>query len=454
MKQRIVVFVLIIFIGIYGSYAQNSILAKGKDLPSGYIKDTSAYSLIFKNNSWIINMNSNEKDTTDRYRLKKHFTREVNFSSQNYITPMYYNFFVFDSLAAISVSHFKSRVDFFNADFNLGADFLQSTFDSAVSFSNVHFKGLTNFSDVTFRGNATFLCSHFHGKVLFISSKFYSYVNFESTHFKYKVDFSGSYFGVKPSFENIILPDTMVFQNVKSEDVIDLTSGKLDSARSKDSNIKCKILLEGTDIGKIKINYDLFNLYFTNGASFEQKLSVYEKLLKKFKDEGLLESYKNLDIEYREFKYKHDGDKFLNWFHKYWWNYGYNKELVLWWSLIVFLIFTFINIFLWEILQKYVYEIKFPFYDNEDFEKQKTVLAKVKALFRKKNQNLYFVVWLILMFTRYIVNPLIYTAVVFFGIKLSLEGFKKFSVGTIWIFLIYVVGIFCLAYIVNILIVK
>ncbi len=437
-------------------YAQDS-AAKTSDLPPGYIKDTSTYSFRFnqKTNSWDININSDVNDNGDRYALKKHFTKAVDFSSQNYIMPMYYNFFKFDSAVAFGVTHFGSLVDFFCADFYSMVDFYQASFDSSVSFWNVHFKSMANFSDVSFIGNVSFVSSHFHSKVLFMNTRFSSYVNFNLAHFKHTVDFTGSYFGNGSNFKEVILPDTLIFKDVKAKEIIDLTFAKLDTARRvKDGNCKCKILLEGADIDKIKINYDLFTLYFTKDGNYEQQLSIYEKLLKKFKDEGFLESYKALDIEYRDFKFRHEGDNFLNWFQKHWWNYGYEKELVLWRSLLIFGIFTFLNLFFFGPLQRSVYKMNFPFYTTEDFEKQRIFVHWTNEFFRKKSRIIYFVAWAIAMIARYIINPLIYTAILFFGIKLTLENFKKFSIGTIWVFTIYTFGIFCLAYIINIIIVK
>ena len=251
----------------------------------------------------------------------------------------------------------------------------------------------------------------------------------------------------------------MDFRNVKDINrEIDFTESVLYSAK-KAQGKKCRIALYGSDIKKIKINYELFELYFpAPDTSYEKKISVYEKLLQKFKDDGFIESYKNLDIEYREFKYLQNKDYFLNWFHKNWWNYGYNKEYVVYWSLFLFGIFSLFNLLLFSKLQSSVYVINFDFFTKTDFDDMKTGFAHFSSLGFKKFIHLRFY-WFILVYIfslvkRFLLNPIIYTAILFFGIKVTFDNFKKLNIGTLWVLLIFTSGLFCLAYIFNIIIVK
>jgi hypothetical protein len=214
----------------------------------------------------------------------------------------------------------------------------------------------------------------------------------------------------------------------------------------------------GSDFRKIKINYELFHLYFPTGTRNEDIISTYEKLRQRFKDDGFLESYKALDIEYQDYKNresKKPQDLLLNWFQKTWWNYGYNKELVIFWALKFLCFFTLINIFLFEFLQSKVYSINFKFYEKEEL---KFLKEKLK-LDRQQRKNIFFssmtfikMGWNYFLFK--IINPLVYTMILFFVLKISIENFKKFSGWILYIWLIYIAGVFCLAYIFNIIIVK
>ena len=333
-------------------------------------------------------------------------------------------------------------------------------FDFPASFSYLKFNSLAyaDFSYSTFRSNADFSHSIFDAKANFLSVHFNSTVDFSKTKFSSEADFSAATFSTNANFQYAQLPDILWFENVKEiQNEIDLTYARLDTIKKiKDNNYKCKIDLFNSDISKIRINYVLFQLWFPADKTFEQRMSTYEKLLKKFKDEGFLESYKLLDIEYQDFINKQNKNITLNWFLKHWWNYGYNKEYVLIWSFCIFILFYLLNIFLFNHLQKNVFEVDFAFYprtvsgeierktDSRDFSKPKQVFLAVNFRVLKAFNA----------FTVSLINPLIYTGVIFFGVTISLEKFKKFSGWAIYIWLIYLVGLFCLAYIFNIIIVK
>jgi hypothetical protein len=333
-------------------------------------------------------------------------------------------------------------------EFRNPTNFSYSVYNSPVN---------ADFSSSTFRCKADFSFSTFKAKANFLGAHFDSSADFSKVKFSSEADFSAAAFNSVVSFKYASLPDTLWFENVKEiQDEIDLTVARIDTLKTKDKNYKCKIDLFNSDISKIRINYVLFQLCFPPDKTFEQKMSTYEKLLKKFKDEGFLESYKLLDVEYQDFIYKQNKNVILNCFLKNWWNYGYNKEYVLTWSLFIFVLFYLLNIFLFNHLQKNVFEIDFAFYNKSNsgesvqnisssgFSKahQRTLTVKRKALITLNNLAIR------------VINPLIYTGVIFFGLTISLEKFKKFSGWAIYIWLIYLIGLFCLAYIINIIIVK
>ena len=66
-------------------------------------------------------------------------------------------------------------------------------------------------------------------------------------------------------------------------------------------------------------------------------MSIYERELKVFADQGQQLSYKTLDVEYQDFKHGHN-------FIPHVWNcYGYHKEWVFYWAGIFLVFFTFIT---------------------------------------------------------------------------------------------------------------
>ena len=170
----------------------------------------------------------------------------------------------------------------------------------------------------------------------------------------------------------------------------------------------------------------------------------------------MLESYRLLDIDCQSYKYKSDGYYSLDWFLRNWWNYGYNKELVIKWTLYFFLFFSFINVFTYRYLQNNVYEIKFVFYDQSQLQKVYQKLEFTRFLRQRKFIQIiwYSLVICFYIIAYYIINPMIYTALLFFGVKISTDNFKKFNPLGLYVWLIYLVGLFCVAYIFNIIIVK
>ena len=373
--------------------------------------------------------------------------KNTNFEGVKFDSAINFKRVEFDSAAVFSKAMFYSQVNFSTAIFYSNAYFSGTEFHSPVDFSNAFFKSDVDFTGTKFKSLATFKGTTFHSytkfsyaqfnsNVSFFDATFDTNVDFFLTKFHSQVDFFAAQFNSSVGFDLATLPDYLCFEYVrKIKNEIDLTYAHLDEhKRTNNKNYRCKINLLNSDISKIKINYEIFKLWFPNYSTYEEKISTYEKLLKKFKDDSFLESYKKLDIEYQDYKNTYNGKIVLNWFLKYWWNYGYDKELVLVWSLCLFLVFSFLNSFLFEYLQRNVFEVNFKFYTKID--------SKHSLLKTLKNSALYSI------------NPLIYTAVIFFGIKISLEHFKKFSGWVLYIWLIYIVGLFCLAYIFNIIIVK
>jgi len=300
-------------------------------------------------------------------------------------------------------------------------------------------KGTVDFWRTKFKGRADFEWATFDSCVSFQGAEFGSTANFVVTKFKGRADFQWTRFREDVIFSDAILPDTLDFRDIKDiRKDIDFTLSL--PPRSKG---KCHIALAGADISKIKLNMALFKLSFpidtiwgetsagkdsiirVDSTSYDGQLSVYESVLKNLKDDGFMESYEILDIDYRRFKYQHGG--FFDWyildtFQEWWWNYGYSKELVFLWAIGFWVLFSLLNlIFFYPKLSENVYEIKFL---------QKGI--------------------------RYWLQVVTYTAIVFFGLKMDVANFKECVVRKhpllfVYLMVVYVVGLVCLGFIVNII---
>jgi len=174
----------------------------------------------------------------------------------------------------------------------------------------------------------------------------------------------------------------------------------------------------------------------TTVVTLQQRISVYEHML------GSLERFgfaHGPDFEQVSVGYKKLINRQKGWFHWYvldtfydlWWNYGYSQwRVVLVWTPLFWLLFSVISAFLYQRLNQQVYRIKF--------------LDKVDRKSR--------LVW------RFYV-ALVYTAILFFGLKMDTNKFQDGALShspflLAYLLLVYAVGLVCLGYIVNIVITK
>ena len=325
--------------------------------------------------------------------------------------------------------------------------------DSSYKYlARIIFHHPINFSETDFLEMADFSWVIFDSSVNFSGARFFSTASFRWTWFHGWAVFRDTRFEMDVQFTYTILPDTLDFMGVKD------FSGQIDFTLSEPplSAGKCHIALAGADISKIKLDMHLFTLWFPKDTtsetffsgedtiamfmrirspSYDIQLSGYESVLKKLKDDGLMESYQILDIDYHRFKYEHGGffdwhilDTVLRW----WWNYGYSKERVFVWAIGLWVLFSLVNLRIYPKLSESVYAIPF-------LEKLETsVLAGVK-------KRLF-----------YFFQVVTYTAIVFFGLKMDVAKFKKGVVREhpglfAYLMVVYVAGLVCLGFIVNII---
>ena len=329
---------------------------------------------------------------------------------------------------------FNSKANFFKCEFNK-VGFEKTKFNSNVQLNSSIFSSETSFQFVDFAAEANFSYSKFKSEVSFIGANFYSSVSFQTTEFNSLVSFSSATFNDDICFYGTTLPHILDFSYCKIKCEIDLTCARI----NKNYNV-CEINLINSDIEKIKFRYKRFKLYLPDTLDIDVKRNIYEQVLKKQNEEGYLQSYEILDKEYKRFVYieSHKYSLFIGYLLDYinliWWDYGYSKILILRNTLILFLLFSFINSFVLKRMIINVYRIpKFEFYISE---------LNHKLSLYSISQKLFLSMY--------------YTGIIFFGVKIDLKALRFIEnskgwkvLNLIYFFTIYCAGFICLGYLAN-----
>lgn len=283
----------------------------------------------------------------------------------------------------------------------------------------------------------------FQNKVI-LNNRFLGNSTLEYTSFLGGLSFSGSSFYAEPIFRNLIIKDSLNFSKVNfnfpnSKNLIDLRNFSLYSPEKK-----CKLIIDFFNTDRFIIPYNNFEMVFPEEFGYEQKTNFYESVISNCKELGMFESSQAWDIEFKTleilYKYPTMGSTivFVN---KYWWNFGYDKWLILVkWLPIFFLVFLSINIIFIKTLYENVYrdnELGEAFFDK-----------KLKKYFKAEIPS--FSDW------RFrITYCIFYTSSIYFGFKLkhSSINYRNFG-GMMYVFLMYSFGsiqiAFALSYILGI----
>ncbi|MEO5991088.1 MAG: pentapeptide repeat-containing protein [Ferruginibacter sp.] len=322
--------------------------------------------------------------------------------------------------------------------------FTNSTFNNILKFHTSEFDGQVDCSDATFNNKVIFRDLTFNGDVSFDNAVFSNYASFSDLIFGDNVEMT---------FNRAKLPDTIIFDYNSQIPKIDFSIANFNGESTKHS-----ISLFKSDISKLSLDYIHFKLIWINYANAqliaEDKETVYEALLANFKFNGQSESYKQLDIEYNDFKWDSRHLRLLGWISSIWWNYGYNKEFIFFWTFGFIIIFT-ITSFPWlNYLNSKVYHI-----DNIPF-LPPILFSKSSKKWNIKDENIK-KRWIKIYKTEP-VKPSIrtiktrfwysffYTSSIFFRLTLKVEGMKfQERKGIVYLMLVYLTGIVCLAYLAN-----
>jgi len=372
-------------------------------------------------------------DSVANFR-RSYFDLEADFYDAHFDSVAVFNGANFDSVADFNDANFDSEVYFTLAQFKSEANFSRANFDSVADFIHTRFYSVADFFGAHFDSEADFGWAKFDSVANFSDAKFYSVADFFGVHFDSEVYFNGAHFDSEVYFQYAYLPQVLNFNKVEiNGEIIDFTNSLVDSIPDK----RCRIYLYGTDISKLNLRYEMFKLMFEDSIPFDLKSNVYEKLLKQTELLGYKKSYEILDKEYKEITYLEGFEKpkwFRNWLEKNWWGYGYNKELIIRNTILLFLFFSFTNCLLFSYISSNVYEIP--------------RLLKTRNEIESKNK--------FLLYLKIFPIAAFYTGFIFFGLSFSIDKLKYSEnlkgwriLNLIYFFTVYLVGIVCLGYLAN-----
>ncbi len=362
---------------------------------------------------------------------------------------------VVEKKAIFPSAHFTDAVRFRNVRVFGETQFMNARFDSGAKFERTRFHKMARFKGAIFLQDASFGNAKFFADAKFDNSTFLGAVEFRNTNFSGLANFSYARFRKKClmtsletndntelRFRNTVFPDTVVFAyNYRNFKEIDFTTADFTDTSRFDYNTDTVkptyIFLYKTDISKLRLDYVHFKLLLPDSTinnlnrkkfiSIDEKESMYEALLNNFKAHGQQESYKLCDIEYQTFRWKHSWGKWFVWLPRWWWNFGYDRQLIFSRTLLLISIFTLITYF-------------FIYYLNSEVYRLENV--PVDARWQKK--------FSLQDFGNRLWYSLIYTSTIFFKLTLQVDkvNFQK-KPGTAYLISVYIVGLICLAYMAN-----
>ena len=416
------------------------------------------------------------------------FKKKVSFQNSVFKAPVQFSNVVFHSTVDFSKGNeFHSPVTFYQVNFNDKAQFGNAissseklVFESSVTFDNCTFNDFADFSKVRFESAVTFDNVSFKGDADFSNAKFYSALSFINCHFNTcsKLDFTNATINSLNFQYDTSLPGALIFNKTKikniakiehlakNEPIIENTNQK---PEPNNKSLNCKIYLNNSCIDKFSFFYHDFLLCFdTDDRIYKHR--VYNQLLNKFKVEGMSFCYEQLDKEYNAAKYRkldkyifdgYSDDHSFKWWgamidniDNYWWGYKYEKERIIFWTLILFIVFYLINIKAWRFIYGKVYLLdgldeECNHYKKIESNKKEIFYKPVQKRKKRKKRGKTTLSKLLL--------PLHYTAITFFSLSIKFNKVKyeenisgwRGILGLFFVLVIHFTGLVCIAFMVN-----
>lgn len=334
----------------------------------------------------------------DNFNLSSSAFGKINFSNLNFDKSFYFDFNVCQKDIVFTSCNFFKKSSFDRCVFKKSVSFEKSSIDGNVIFRNVIFNNFLNLSDLKLNDSS---------KIFFDRSRLADTLDFSSNNRIFnEIDLTVANFNIPSRYSN---------KNTKEYK-------------------RHYIQLFKSDISKFHIDYTHFKLlkkyYYADkwiDIPYDEMCGIYEGLLNNFRTRGQQESYKLLDVEYRDYKWQHSKTPWMSEVERLWWNYGYDKQLIFKWAIVFLLSFTLIT-FLFLRYFNSVYKLQ----KLTDLDRFSFSNLTIKTLFIK---------WW---------YAFVYSAAIFFGLTLKIENieYKKFW-GTLYIVFMYTSGIICLAYMAN-----
>lgn len=351
---------------------------------------------------------------------------------------------------------------FTNQQFNAPVLFNWSRIDPSCTFDEAVFNNEAVFSSTIFEGDDVFSRTRFSNKAYFVGAVFETRQQFRGTYFGDEVSFVRACFGdaldfrevtftKPPVFLDAQLPDRLAFNGIRflyplTSDVsskIDFRRARTDSLRNRRAPLinwkeKCRIMIDGTDAGRFLLPHDRFYLEFGEWATYDERMSTYETIIKTCQEAGMIESVEGWDIEYRAFQNDYKFGRFgeyINFFNEWWWNFGYDRwRILVIWLPFFFLCFLTYNYFRLPQLWNRMYK---------DPELGK-VFRKARASIQVPEEH----------GSKRFAFAFFYTAVIYFGFKIRHEGVNyDYTRGLLYLYFMYAVGTlhmaFALSYILS-----
>jgi uncharacterized protein YjbI with pentapeptide repeats len=213
----------------------------------------------------------------------------------------YYNYHLFG--VDLDSSHFESKVVFNNCVFKevpifegsvfkqglfLINDTLQKTgkfyglITDTASFTGTVFKQTAHLTNVNFKTEVSFAGTTFGPCAFFSTTIFNEGADFQGARFGRVADFSFDILGEDATFNflDAHLPHLIDLSHIeKIPRIIDLSEANFSDYDYSTNDHRHYINLYGSDIGKVKFDYQHFRLCFYNPRSFESPVNTYFKIL-------------------------------------------------------------------------------------------------------------------------------------------------------------------------------
>jgi hypothetical protein len=287
-------------------------------------------------------------------------------------------------------------------------------------FIKTNFLGETYFDNVQFREKVSFAESIFEGSSSWNNTTFYNTADFSKANFKQT-----------PNFDKAQLPFYLHLTNLNLRELnapIRFDLALTDSLQKRWGNgQKCHVYLNTfTDISKIVLDASKFTIVFDSTMKHDDKIGVFEQVIKKCKEIGFGESTKGFDIELQKLTMRHGYPiigNFLIWLNDYWWNFGYEKSKI------------FRNTGIAFLLSFLIFFFRLPDYARVYFPSQMGISDEMAS-------KLHLFTWM-----RFRV-ALFYTALIFFTWKMEHGevNYRNYPLKTLFIYFVFTVGIIHLAY--------